>query len=154
MSDLEKLEELEERLQRLEAEARALEEVRAAGRVLFMAEIVDEEGRTRAMLATGHGGTVSLNLLDQERRPRAALGLMASGPAVFLLDEQGTKRLEVQLAADGSPGVILREVGGQVRIDASVVTSPTLGLLGSDGAAASMMFVAAEGSGAILARDG
>lgn len=150
MSEWEKL---EEKLVRLEEELRTLEATRAAGRVLFMAEILDEAGRTRAMLATGHGGTVSLNLLDEENRPRAAIGLMASGPAVFLLDEQGTKRLEVQLAADGSPGVILREVGGQVRIDGSVVNTPTLGLLNADGSAAGMLFVAPDGTGITLARE-
>lgn len=153
MTDLEKLEALARKLLELEEEARLLEEARATGRILFMAEVVDGEGRTRAMLATGHGGTVSLNLLDEQNRPRAALGLLASGPALFLLDDQGTKRVEVQLASDGSPCVIVREAGGQVRIDGSVVGSPTLGLLGAEGSATAMLLVTPEGTGAVVARE-
>lgn len=142
---------LEERVAALEAELAALVAARAQGRSVVAAEIVDEQGRTRAMLSTGHGGTVSLNLLDAAGRLRAALGQDPGGPTLSLFDENALRRLDLRVTTGDVPQLVLHDETGARRIDASIDAhgAASVGVLGADGSPRAVMLVMATGRGVI-----
>jgi len=142
---------LEERIAALEAELARLVEARAAGRSAVACEVVDGGGTTRAMLATGHDGTVSLNLLDGSGKLRAALGLATSGPTLSLFDPQGIRRLDLHVGGDDVPRLLLFDDAGGKRLDAAVDAAGTasLGLLDPGGAAKAVMLATGAGRGVV-----
>jgi hypothetical protein len=65
-------------------------------------ELVDAEGRTRAVLGMSKGGSPELDLRDPEGRPRALLVLDANQLPIFLLkDAQVVTRARLELDAKG-----------------------------------------------------
>lgn len=145
--------ELEARIATLEAELARLIEARRAGRRMVAAEVVDDEGRTRAMLTSAPGGVVALHLLDQEGNLRAVLGQHADGPTLTLLDPAGQRRLDLHIDADDVPRLVLADETGAKRVDAAVDAAGTasLGVLGRDGSARAVMMTTASGRGVVAA---
>jgi len=65
-------------------------------------EIVDDAGQARVLLAVHGKDGPHVALTDEKGTVRAKLLLSAAGPALFLLDSQGGKRLACGLLDDGA----------------------------------------------------
>lgn len=138
---------LEARIEALEKELHDLVAAREAGRRVVAAEVVDAAGRTRAMLSTGHGGAISLNLLDEAGHLRAALGQDAGGPTLSLFDAAGKRRLDLRVGGGNVPQLLLLDESGNRRVEASVDAAATasLGAISADGAPRAVLLVMATG---------
>lgn len=143
------MEELEARVAALEAELVALAEARLAGRAALLAEVVDEQERTRALLAPGPRGTVFLNLLDEAGRLRAALGVIEGRPRLTLLDGEGRERLALELVEGGAPRVTFSDGAAARQISAGVDGGPVVAFYDGTGAPRSTLLVDPKGRGRI-----
>jgi len=78
--------------------------------------VKDEDGRTRAMLATLSDGLPYLSLSDKDGRPRAVLTTLLNGsPVLSLCDKDGKRRALLALrSVDGSPRLHLFDAKGKV----------------------------------------
>ena len=84
-------------------------------------ELVDAEGRVRAVLGESPGGAPALMLNDEKGQARAALGLDANCPRLELSDEQGEARASLFLVFPSAvPSLWLRDEKGKVRASLEV----------------------------------
>ena len=143
------LEELEEKVERLERELEALVEARLAGRVALFAEVIDEAERTRAVLSSGPRGTVFLNLLDEKGRLRAAIGVVEGRPRLTLLDEDAKERLSLELSPEGRPSVGLADAEALRKVRAAVDSEAVVAFYDGAGAPRSTLLVDPSGRGRI-----
>ncbi len=76
-------------------------------------ELVDDLGRTRAVLTTGEGtDLVGIHIASAEERPVVSLGLdpVQDAPMVTLRDpEGGQARLSLTITPDGGPLILMRD---------------------------------------------
>lgn len=92
-------------------------------------ELVDEEGKVRAVLGLGRDGAPNLDLSDAKGLKRATLALLPDGSPVLMLsdargeeratltggrsltmrDETGGERATLKVRYDGSPSLVLRD---------------------------------------------
>jgi hypothetical protein len=75
--------------------------------------LVDENGKTRAMLGTTKDGTM-LSLLDENGVLRAGLGVLKNGSELTLFGENGNKRAGLSVNRYG-PGLALYDENGKNR---------------------------------------
>lgn len=114
--------ELEDRVQRLEALARAVEgEVVRSDEVRASAFYLMGPGGVRASLDTSEQGAVAFRQNDAQGRTRLLLTIQADQtPSLVLTDASGQTRLVVQVGADGCPLIRLRDAAGTPRLEALV----------------------------------
>jgi hypothetical protein len=74
--------------------------------------LVDEDGKKRVMLS-GLKEMPGIFLMDVEEKQRAAIVLSAEGPAMYLCDPDGTKRLYCDVGR--SPSLSIADAGGVPR---------------------------------------
>ena len=100
-------------------------------------ELVDAQGRPRAMLGLGPDGSPALELTDEKRQVRAALSLAPAGgqPTLVLYDDNRKGRAALALTADGQPMLGLRDEKGDGRAVLIVLPDgrPLLGLYDENG---------------------
>ncbi len=92
--------------------------------------LVNASGKTRATLAVGALGGVTLNFYDLDNKSRAVLGLSANGSpslklsnggALELRDERDRVRSKIVMLSDGSPSIrLFDEVGNSRAIIGSI----------------------------------
>ena len=96
-------------------------------------ELVDAEGRTRAVLGMSKGGSPELDLRDPEGRPRALLVLDANHLPIFLLkDAQVVTRARLELDAKGGARLSFADADLNPRIEVDG-TKPEVKTLDSKG---------------------
>ena len=92
-------------------------------------ELVDADGRTRAVLGMSKGGSPELDLRDPEGRPRALLVLDANNLPIFLLkDAQVVTRARLELDAKGGAKLTFgdAELNPKVEVDGTKPELKTL----------------------------
>jgi len=97
-------------------------------------ELVDEEGKARAVLGLGREGAPNLDLKDANGLKRATLALLpdgspvlvlndargeeratlTGGPSLTMRDKTGGERAALTVRYDGSPSLVLRDGKGEV----------------------------------------
>ncbi len=77
-------------------------------------DLVDAQGRVRAVLSVNDKGSPELRLVDKEGRGRATLGLQDDGsPGLALWDEGGMARTVLDVWVGGGYGLSLRDKDGK-----------------------------------------
>jgi hypothetical protein len=77
-------------------------------------EVVDDQGRSRALLSVLPDGSPGLTLYDGAGKQRAGLGLLPDGtPRLALHDAAGKQRAGLTVLPDGSPGLALFDAAGK-----------------------------------------
>lgn len=142
---------LQERLTRVERQARWLSAMTTGLALLCMALIVwqfglhepvaqargfvlrDTRWRARAELRTREDGSPILRLLNLEGRSRATLQLRDDGMvALRMMDTNGVPRAELRLEKSGEPSLVLSGKNGQSRV---ILATDELGRLGTQSVA-------------------
>lgn len=78
-------------------------------------EVVDEAGRTRALLAARPGdGAPALHFLDATGRLRIALVTVEGSTGLSLYDAEGRTRIVLAILPDAPPGLRLWDAAGRV----------------------------------------
>src|SRR5262245_13062427 len=98
-------------------------------------ELVDAEGRTRAVLGMSKGGSPEFDLRDGEGRPRALLVLDGDSLPVFLLkDAAVVTRAKIELDAKGGGKMTLGDADLTPRVEMDGAR-PALRILNAKGEA-------------------
>ncbi|MDD5222700.1 MAG: hypothetical protein PHE84_01805 [bacterium] len=77
-------------------------------------EVVDDHGKTRAVLEVDSDGTPSLNFYDTQEKVRAGIEVTKLGSAIFLFGDQGEKQAQLQVNKDW-PALFISDARGEKR---------------------------------------
>lgn len=143
-------------------------------------ELIDDEGKTRALIDTGQKEHVALSFFGKDEQERATVGIMPDGFSSFvLLDEEGKEsikattgtgpsdsvfvikdgnerpRIQAGVGKAGEAALSLTDDEGNVRIQASVDDRgvPTLTLKDEAGEANVTISVKTEYTGLVIAKE-
>lgn len=98
--------------------------------------LVDEKGKSRAVITMRGGGEPVLGFFGKDGRRRAIFGMRDDGtPAIGLYDKKGKERIKLVMDSDGSPAIRLSDEKGGNRVEVEVNSNgePSITLLDGDG---------------------
>ena len=75
--------------------------------------VLDEQGKCRAGWVTQKDGSARVCFFDQNDTATGIIKLGADGPTFAIEDGSGRPRIELSVAPDGSPGMILSDPSGK-----------------------------------------
>jgi hypothetical protein len=75
--------------------------------------VFDEQGKCRAGWVTQKDGSVRVCFYDQNETATGMIRMGADGPTFAIEDADGRPRVELAVAPDGSPGMILSDPSGK-----------------------------------------
>ena len=112
-------------------------------------ELVNEEGKVRALLAVCDAHKAGLVLMDEAGRPRLALQTMRdSSPGIYLYDTSSRVRASIGLSAEDAPGLAFLDAENHPRVILSATRdgAPHFGLFDEEGVERAWMEIPEQAS--------
>lgn len=75
--------------------------------------VFDEQGKCRVGWITQEDGSARVSFYDQNQTATGVIKMRAHGPTFAIEDGEGRPRVELAVAPDGSPGMILSDPSGK-----------------------------------------